>query len=74
MFGGAGAVLVFASFSENWFWTSIVAGALTAAVAIGFACYGFYKSGVLRLLWEAVVAAKHGICPPVRIVREGEEA
>ncbi|KKK92392.1 hypothetical protein LCGC14_2703370, partial [marine sediment metagenome] len=41
-----------------------------------FTLYGFFKSGaaglvlqVLGLIWGAAVAAKHGVCPPARIVR-----
>lgn len=59
---------------EDWLVTLIGIGSLVVGA---LAIYGFVKSaipgliaGVLALLWEAAVAAKHGICPPVRIVRE----
>ena len=58
----------------SWFWTLVAIGGVTGGT---LAIYGFFKSGAagrilaaLDLLWRAAVAAKHGICPPVRIVRE----
>ena len=52
---------------ESWFWSLVGLGGL---VVSSLALYGLYKSGVLGLLWQAAVAAHHGICPPVEIVRE----
>lgn len=63
------AFLVFIAFSESWFWTLIAIGAIAACAVVGFAAYGFSKSGAGALLWEAMVVVHHGICPPVRIVR-----
>ena len=57
----------------SWAWTLIGVGAITVT---GFAAYGFFKSGapglildVLVLVSDAASAAKHGVCPPVRIIR-----
>jgi hypothetical protein len=54
-------------------WALIGAGAITVG---GFALYGFFKSSapglildILVLLSDAASAAKHGVCPPVRIIR-----
>lgn len=69
----AGFILVVALLA-SWLWTLIVIGSVTAG---SMALYGFFKSGAVGVLWGAAgvlwgaaVAAKHGICPPVRIVRE----
>ena len=57
----------------SWFWTLIGTGSLLLA---GFSIYGFLKSGAPGLILDALVllsdaasAAKHGICPPIRIIR-----
>ena len=73
-YGGLAAFFIIAAFLASWFWTLIAIGALAAALVVGFACYGFSKSGALRLLWEVAVVVHHGICPPVRIVRDGKGA
>jgi hypothetical protein len=53
-------------------WLCVLAGIGGSIVAL-FAGYGLYKSGLLPLIWQAAVAAKHGVCPPVDIVRESVE-
>ena len=65
--------LILVTFFQSWFWTLIGIGSL---VGVGFAVYGFIRSGAtglildgLDLLSEAAIAAKHGVCPPVRILR-----
>lgn len=65
------------AFLNNWQGMVLGPGVLIGA---GFALYGLSKSGVLSfiwgvvsgiasLIWGAAVAAKHGICPPVEILR-----
>lgn len=71
-YGGLAAFFILAAFLASWFWTLVAIGALIAAVMVGFAGYGIAKSGVLRLLGDVAVVVHHGICPPVRIVRDGE--
>ena len=66
-FGVAGILLAVLLLLPHWFWAMTGLGGLIVG---GFASYGFVKSGVGGLLWEAAVAAKHGICPPVWIERE----
>ncbi len=71
-----GAIVTFIAIAlllESWFWTLVGVGGI---VVTGFAAYGLLKSGafglmldVLGLLSNAALAAKHGVCPPVRIIR-----
>jgi hypothetical protein len=63
--GLVGFLLVI-SLLASWFWTLISIGSVTVG---SMALYGFFKSGAAGLLWGAAVAAKHGVCPPVTIVR-----
>jgi hypothetical protein len=64
------AVLLFLA---TGLWMFVGLGALVLG---SFALYGFFKSGApgvildgLVLLSDAALAAKHGVCPPVRIIR-----
>ena len=57
---------VVTAFLASWFWTLAGTGGL---IVVSFAFYGLFKSGALGLLWQAAVAAKHGVCPPVEIIR-----
>ena len=77
-YGGVAILLLVLAFLANWFWTLAAIGGV---IVIPLAFYGLLKSGffgmardvifpVLDLLWDAAVTAKHGVCPPVRIVRE----
>lgn len=57
----------------SWLWTLVAIGGIVGGL---FAFYGFFRSGtaalvlqVLGLFWGVAVAAKHGVCPPARIVR-----
>lgn len=60
------ALIIFAALVSSWFWGLVSLG---GAVVVAFAAYGYIKTGVLGLLWQAAVAAHHGICPPVKITR-----
>ena len=61
------ALVVLAALFTNWLWALATLGvALVGALGI----YGCVKTGILGLLWQAAVAAKHGGCPPVTILRE----
>ena len=58
---------------ESWIVTLAVVGALAviflaALIGIPQAFWRFFV-GMLGLLWGAAVAAKHGVCPPVTILR-----
>jgi hypothetical protein len=72
--GSVITVYLVIAFLASLFWTSIV---IASVIGGGFALFGFFRSGmpmlilgVLGLLWDAAVAAKHGICPPVEIERQ----
>ncbi len=67
--GGIALMLFVAAFQASSFWSSVAIGSLLSVGLFGFATYGLFKSGAARLAWEAALAAKHGICPPVRIIR-----
>ena len=60
------AAIVFV-FLASWFWSLVGIGGLVVG---SLALFGFIKTGAPGLLWQATVAAKHGICPPVMIVRD----
>ncbi len=58
---------------SNWIMTLAVAGVLVALLLAGIigipqATWRVFAA-VMGLLWNAAVAAKHGVCPPVTIVR-----
>lgn len=59
-------VILVALLLESWFWTLVGISSLMTTL---FAGYGVIKSGILGLFWQAAVAAHHGICPPMDIVR-----
>lgn len=63
---GAAALFLAPAYTASWFWTLL---GVVAGVVVILALYGIVKCGVIKLVWEAAVAAKHGICPPVEIVR-----
>ena len=65
------ALVIFTAITGSGLWTMIGMG---IGFAVGTAIYGLFKIGALGLLWQAAVAAKHGICPPVKIEREEEVA
>ncbi|KKM20980.1 hypothetical protein LCGC14_1640030 [marine sediment metagenome] len=65
--------VIIAFLLESWIVTLAVVGALAvlflaALIGIPQAFWRFFVA-VMGLLWGAAVAAKHGICPPVTILR-----
>lgn len=71
-FGGVAILILALAFTASSFWTSVAIGSVVGTGFFGFAIYGFVKIGAVRLVWEAAVAAKHGVCPPIKIVRVPE--
>ena len=72
VFAGIGVVIV-VLLLESWIVTLAVIGTiailfLAAIVGIPQAMWRVFVA-VMGLLWGAAVAAKHGVCPPVTIVR-----
>lgn len=69
MYLTACAFVIFTAATGSGLWTLVGMGIGFAIVA---ALYGLFRIGAVGLLWQAAVVAKHGICPPVKIEREGE--
>lgn len=64
---GCATIIIMSIIGVNLLWALLVMG---LGFAIGLAFYTLLRIGALGLMWQAAVAAKHGICPPVKIERE----